>query len=109
MAKSRNNEKENPYIFLAVILSTIGLVGYKWFQEHDIQLIILDNISYIILISLIIMIFVGILFASASVNNNKYLNIAKIIFNITACIIFGLFIYRIIIQNYEFLFILDSF
>ena len=105
MAESKNSEKENPYIFLAVILSTLGVVGYKWYQEHNIQLIILDNIPYIILISLIIMIFVGILFASASVNNNKYLNIAKIIFNITACIIFGLFIYRIIIQNYEFLFI----
>ena len=105
MAKSRNNEKENPYIFLAVILSTIGLVGYKWFQEHDIQLIILDNISYIILISLIIMIFVGVLFACASVNNNKYFEVAKIVFHITAFMIIGLFIYRMMIQNFEFLFI----
>jgi predicted negative regulator of RcsB-dependent stress response len=44
MAESKNSEKENPYIFLAVILSTLGVVGYKWYQEHNIQLIILDNI-----------------------------------------------------------------
>ena len=105
MVESKNNEKENPLMFYAIIIIALGVVGYKWYQEHNLQLIILNNIPYIILILLIILIFIGVLFGSTSVNNNTYLDIAKIIFHSIAFMILGLFIYRIIIQNYEFLFI----
>lgn len=105
MAESKNTEKENPLMFYAVIIIALGLVGYKWYQEHDIVTIFYNTLPYFITIFIILLLFLILLFFGLGIDDSRFKHLAKLTFHITSFIIFGLFIYRIIIQYYDLLFI----
>lgn len=105
MVESKNVEKENPYIFLAVVLSVLVLVGYKWYQEHDIVKIFYNTLPYLITMFIVLLLFLVLIFSGLGIDDVKFKDAAKTLFNITSILIIGLFFYRIIITYYEVLFI----
>jgi hypothetical protein len=105
MNESKTQEKENPMIFMAVIIIALGVVGYNWYQEHDIVAIFYSTLPSLITIGILFLFFLMVICSILGMDNTTFKFIAKMLFHTISFLIIGLFIYRIIIKYYDLLFI----